>query len=314
MSLRPRDASKAAPGPAQPSATPHPVRPLRPDAQRNTERVLSGARQAFAAAGLGAGYHDIARLAGVGVGTVYRRFPDPAKLMEAVLLDILDELSGCAEHALARTDAWPAFADFFTTLALRTREHAGLSESLDERGGSLVAAARHRLIGLMHTLADRAQRQGVLRGDLAWQDIPFLARVAVDVDHRVPVVNAQRVEARDRADAGVADEDVEPPEPIAGKLHQRLKVRALGDVRGFVGSLSARGFDLARDRCDLRLAPGTEHDFRPARGQKKGRGPADAPSGSGDRDNFVLDAHDEGPSCREGRYASLIGRSMLDRP
>lgn len=178
MSLRPRDASKAAPGPAQPSATPHPVRPLRPDAQRNTERVLSGARQAFAAAGLGAGYHDIARLAGVGVGTVYRRFPDPAKLMEAVLLDILDELSGCAEHALARTDAWPAFADFFTTLALRTREHAGLSESLDERGGSLVAAARHRLIGLMHTLADRAQRQGVLRGDLAWQDIPFLARVA----------------------------------------------------------------------------------------------------------------------------------------
>lgn len=178
MSSRPRDAPEAASGPVEPFDAPHAARPLRPDARRNTERVLSAARQAFAAAGLDAGYHDIARLAGVGVGTVYRRFPDRAKLMEAVLLDILDELSGCAEQALARTDAWPAFADFFTALAFRTREHAGLSESLDERGGPLVAAARHRLINLIHTLADRAQRQGVLRSDLAWRDIPFLARVA----------------------------------------------------------------------------------------------------------------------------------------
>ena len=178
MATRPRDAPGAASAPAQPSAAPRAARRLRPDAQRNRERVLSGARQAFAAAGLDAGYHDIARLAGVGVGTVYRRFPDRAKLMEAVLLDILDELSDRAEQALTRTDAWPAFADFFTTLALRTREHAGLSESLDERGGALVAAARHRLIDLMHALTDHAQRQGVVRGDLAWRDMPFLARVA----------------------------------------------------------------------------------------------------------------------------------------
>ncbi len=178
MPPRPRDALKAVPAPIRPTAAPHAARPLRPDAQRNTERVLSAARQAFAAAGLDASYHDIARLAGVGVGTVYRRFPDRAKLMEAVLLDILGELSDRAERALARTDAWPAFAEFFTALALRTREHAGLSESLDERGGSLVAAARHRLLDLMRTLADRTQRQGVLRGDLVWQDIPFLARIA----------------------------------------------------------------------------------------------------------------------------------------
>lgn len=133
---------------------------------------------------------------GVGVGTVYRRFPDRAKLMESVLLGILDELSGCAEQALAQTDAWSAFADFFTALALRTREHAGLSESLDERGGPRVATARHRLIDLMRILTDRAQHGGVLRRDLAWRDIPFLAKItafgtcALDVPG--DVIQAQR--------------------------------------------------------------------------------------------------------------------------
>ena len=56
----------------------------------NLQRVLVGARQAIADIGLSAGYHDVARLAGVGVGTVYRRFPDRMDLLEAVLLDVLD--------------------------------------------------------------------------------------------------------------------------------------------------------------------------------------------------------------------------------
>ena len=59
----------------------------------NLQRVLVGARQAIADIGLSAGYHDVARLAGVGVGTVYRRFPDRMDLLEAVLLDVLDELT-----------------------------------------------------------------------------------------------------------------------------------------------------------------------------------------------------------------------------
>ena len=153
-------------------------KPLRIDAQRNADRVLSAARQAFAEAGLGASYHDIAKLAGLGVGTVYRRFPDRAKLMEAVLFAILDELSACAVQALERSDAWPAFAEFFTTLALRTREHAGLSQSLDELGGQRVADARLRLIELMRALVERMQCDGLLRSDLTWRDIPFLAKTA----------------------------------------------------------------------------------------------------------------------------------------
>jgi AcrR family transcriptional regulator len=167
MATRPRKPSDAPSGPASGLDAPVRLRRLPPDAQRNAERVLLAARRAFAETGLDASYHDIARLADVGVGTVYRRYPDRMKLKEAVLVAILNELSECAEQALARTDIWPAFADFFTTLALRTREHSGLSESLDEHGGQLVADARIRLIGLMRTLSDRAQRHGVFRADLA---------------------------------------------------------------------------------------------------------------------------------------------------
>ena len=63
------------------AARPGGAQPLRADARQNAERVLAGARQAIAALGLGASYHDIARYAGVGVGTVYRRFPDRSELL-----------------------------------------------------------------------------------------------------------------------------------------------------------------------------------------------------------------------------------------
>ncbi|MET7763222.1 TetR/AcrR family transcriptional regulator [Streptomyces sp. NPDC005393] len=155
-----------------------PARPPRADARRNAARVLTGARQAVAAHGLDVGYHEIARLAGVGVGTVYRRFPERAQLLEAVLLDVLGELADSAEAALTEDGGWPAFSRFFTELALRTGENAGLSESLDDRGGPQVAAARLRLLDLLRRLTERAQRNGALRTDLSWRDIPFLAKSA----------------------------------------------------------------------------------------------------------------------------------------
>ncbi|WP_431771178.1 TetR/AcrR family transcriptional regulator [Streptomyces cucumeris] len=155
-----------------------PERPPRADARRNAARVLTGARQAVAAHGLDVSYHEIARRAGVGVGTVYRRYPERGQLMEAVLLDLLGELTTGAERALDRGADWPAFTSFFTDLALRTGENAGLTASLDDRGGPRVAAARRRLLELLRRLTERAQRAGTLRADLRWHDIPFLAKAA----------------------------------------------------------------------------------------------------------------------------------------
>ena len=151
------------------------ARPLRADARLNAERVLRGARQAIANSGLDVGYHEIARQANVGVGTVYRRFPDRAQLLEAVLLDILDDLSSQAEQALEGPDAWAGFTAFFDVLVQRFGENAGLSESLADKGGEKVANARLQLIGLIKQVTERAQREGVLRRDIAWQDVPLLA-------------------------------------------------------------------------------------------------------------------------------------------
>ncbi|MEU8827626.1 TetR/AcrR family transcriptional regulator [Streptomyces sp. NPDC048636] len=155
-----------------------PERPPRADARRNAARVLTGARQAVAAHGLDVSYHEIARRAGVGVGTVYRRYPERGELMEAVLLDLLGELTAGAERALSRGADWPAFTRFFTDLALRTGGNAGLSASLDDRGGPRVAAARRQLLELLRRLTERAQRVGTLRPDLCWYDLPFLAKAA----------------------------------------------------------------------------------------------------------------------------------------
>jgi AcrR family transcriptional regulator len=154
------------------------VKAPRADAQRNTALVLAAARRAVAAHGLAVSYHEIARLAGVGVGTVYRRFPERDQLMGAVLIDILDELICEANQALDNPDAWAGFRNLFTLLALRTGENAGLSDSLDERGGPQVAQRRSRLLELLRRTTLRAQHAHVLRDDVAWHDIPFLAQGA----------------------------------------------------------------------------------------------------------------------------------------
>jgi len=150
--------------------------PLRADAQANLHRVLVGARQAITQIGLQASYHDIARLAEVGVGTVYRRFPDRQQLLEAVLLDILEELDGLATDASTAGDPWAGFCVFFAALAHRFRDNVGLSESLDDHGGERVAGARRRLLEHIGQLTQRAQRGGNLRPDVSLPDI--LALVA----------------------------------------------------------------------------------------------------------------------------------------
>ncbi|WP_149563279.1 TetR/AcrR family transcriptional regulator [Streptomyces cacaoi] len=145
--------------------------PVRADAQRNAARVLAAARRAVASTGLDVSYHEIAREAGVGVGTVYRRYPERDQLMAAVLRDILTELISTAHQALGCDDAWEGFSSLFTDLALYTAQNAGLSGSLDQHGGPAVAQQRHELLDLTRRVIERAQDQGRLRRDLPWKEV-----------------------------------------------------------------------------------------------------------------------------------------------
>ncbi|MEV0013875.1 TetR/AcrR family transcriptional regulator [Streptomyces tendae] len=159
----------------RPVATQGTAMPVRADAQRNAARVLAAARRAIASTGLDVSYHEIAREAGVGVGTVYRRYPERDQLMAAVLSDILTELIDTAHQALDCDDAWEGFSLLFTGLALRTAQNAGLSGSLDKHGGPAVSRQRRQLLDLTRRVIERNQDQGHLRRDLAWQEVLRLA-------------------------------------------------------------------------------------------------------------------------------------------
>src|ERR1700761_3739438 len=94
-----------------------PERPLRKDAERNRRRILRAASDVFTERGLEATLDDVAREAGVGVGTVYRRFPDKAALADALFEERIDALVELATQAHAADDPWEGLAGFMLTAA-----------------------------------------------------------------------------------------------------------------------------------------------------------------------------------------------------
>jgi len=148
---------------------------LRADAERNRQRVLQAAKEAFSSLGFDASHHDIARLAQVGVGTVYRRYPERTALLEAVLLDILADLTSHATRAAAvEADGWQAFEAVFDKLADTNRRYAGLSDQLAGVASHAVQAARDDLLDRLQALCAHARAHG-LRQDIGPRDLLALA-------------------------------------------------------------------------------------------------------------------------------------------
>jgi AcrR family transcriptional regulator len=151
-------------------------RPLRADAERNRERILVAAREAFAEDGLDVGLHEIAKRAGVGVGTVYRRFPDKAELIEALFEDRIAEVLGIAEEALAEDDAWTGLEHFLhRTCELQVADH-GLHQLVFQgaKASAAAAGARSRIAPLVSQLVARAQKQGTIRKDIGALDVGLI--------------------------------------------------------------------------------------------------------------------------------------------
>jgi AcrR family transcriptional regulator len=147
----------------------------RADARRNRRRVLDAARQRFAEHGVDAQVDDIARAAGVGVGTVYRHFPTKDALLEALAADRFARLTEWATEALSDPDPWQGFCEFLRRSAELQASDRALSAVLSERD-SFVGAAREsdELIDATQALVDRAQDAGALRADITAHDIAML--------------------------------------------------------------------------------------------------------------------------------------------
>jgi AcrR family transcriptional regulator len=147
----------------------------RSDAVRNRAKVLAAARRQLSEHGLDTQIEQIAREAGVGVGTVYRHFPTKEALLKALAEDKFQGLAQAAREGLEIDDPWDGFVHLMTYAARRLADDRGLGEAMDQRPEICGAAATAAgLPDLTAELVDRAKAAGVLRGDITSDDIPSL--------------------------------------------------------------------------------------------------------------------------------------------
>ncbi len=148
---------------------------LRADARRNLDRLLEAASECFAEQGADASVDEIARRAGIGHATVFRRFPTKEALLEAVVRERIRELAEAAESALAEPEPGAAFDGFFRLAAQAYARNRVLVERFDSCVESHETAALEVAVG---RLVRQAQRAGTLRRDVTARDVLELVPAA----------------------------------------------------------------------------------------------------------------------------------------
>nr|WP_239132477.1 TetR/AcrR family transcriptional regulator [Actinoplanes durhamensis] len=144
-------------------------RPQRADARRNFDALLAAARSSFAENGTDASLEEIARRAGVGIGTLYRNFPTRRDLFEAVYVEEVNQLAevAAAVAALPPWEALTAWLDRFVSYAVTKR---AIIEALN-RESEMFATCRRTMYDAGEPLLERAQKEGVVRSDLSFDDL-----------------------------------------------------------------------------------------------------------------------------------------------
>jgi AcrR family transcriptional regulator len=152
-------------------------RPLRADAQRNYDKIVQVATEAFAEKGTGASLDDIACRAGVGPGTLYRHFPPRDALLAASLDGALAELGATARRLVEAPDAAAALDEWIVELARHLRTYGGLPESiataLQDPSSPLCTSCQPMTKGTAKIL-ERAKEAGAVRADVQASDLNAL--------------------------------------------------------------------------------------------------------------------------------------------
>ena len=151
--------------------TPSAERTLRRDAAANRDRILDAARHAFDERGLDVGMDEIAALAGVGVGTIYRRFSSKEELIGAVVDELPSAIRQIMLDALADEDVAAGWAGFLDAMGELQAARVGCLSRLWNAADDEV---RHEVTDLGRTLLARAQAAGVVREDLVYEDVSML--------------------------------------------------------------------------------------------------------------------------------------------
>ena len=149
------------------------VRPKRADARRNYDKVIAAAREAFAEGGTSTSLEEIARRAEVGIGTLYRNFPNRQALLEAVYLDEVEAMCQSAA-GLGDLEPWDALRTWLRGFVAYMGTKVALSHELLEyldRDAPLFQSCRASLYAAGAPLLERAQEAGVVRPDVALADV-----------------------------------------------------------------------------------------------------------------------------------------------
>jgi AcrR family transcriptional regulator len=151
------------------------TRPLRADAQRNRDKIVAAARDCFSEDGLDAQMEDVARRAGVGVGTVYRHFPTKDALVRALVVAQMEAMTARGPEFLAEAerDAWGAFSGFMRACAGKHEGDRGLAQVISTQPAEsfIDVAMDTGLMKVTGQLLVAAQEAGVARRDLVATDV-----------------------------------------------------------------------------------------------------------------------------------------------
>jgi len=210
-------------------------RRLRADAARNRVAIVAAAREVFAEQGLAAPLEEIALRAGVGIATLYRRFPAREQLVAAALIGKVTQYADAASDALAADDPWAGFVGYVHRVCELQAGDRGLSDllsmalSADEHIEQLRAAANAQVVELI----ERAKAAGKLREDFVGEDLLLLliASAAVGQVMRAECPDAWRRFVALALDAfGRRDAPALPTPPSTAQMYDAM--RRLAGERG----------------------------------------------------------------------------------
>ena len=148
------------------------AKPLRADALRNSARILAAAEAVFAEQGAAASTEEVARRAGVAIGTVFRHFPTKADLLRAIISELMERLTAEVNALAADGDPATGLFTFFTRIVEQAAAKKTVVELLAEAGVDLpVAKPVQALRQAIGALLTRAQQAGAVRGDARLDEV-----------------------------------------------------------------------------------------------------------------------------------------------
>src|SRR3954465_6615529 len=165
---------------------------LRADAARNREAIAEAARAVFAEQGLDAPLDEIAKRAGTGNATLYRRFPTRGDLVAAVFADRMAEHLDAVEAGLAERDPWRGFASYIETVAAMQARDRGIADlvTMDVSSAPEIEELRSRAYDGLVRLCAPAPEAGVLREDFPDQDVVLLLMANAGLVERAHGISA----------------------------------------------------------------------------------------------------------------------------